>query len=88
MRVQSYISFAAHINRMAEGFDDTTSHSLADVMDKKPEEELVEKLQKTVADLREQAEEEQVGETPGAPHYSHCNGILRACKRIEEEFNL
>ena len=62
--------------------------SLADVMDKKPEEELVEKLQKTVADLREQAEEEQVGETPGAPHYSHCNGILRACKRIEEEFNL
>ena len=41
---------------MAEGFDDTTSHSLADVMDKKPEEEILDHIETRIKDLREDAE--------------------------------
>jgi len=42
---------------MSEGFDDTSSHSLADVMDKKPEEEILDYVEERIKDLEEDAED-------------------------------
>ena len=41
---------------MSRGFDDTSSHSLADVMDKKPEEEILDHIETRIKDLEEDAE--------------------------------